>query len=358
MLSFHFTLYSNSRKKLRRALTDAQSSGNIGLAHRIRAILALDSGHSFDDVASIFSVTVKTVKKWLENYLLKGLKGLLTKKRRGRPSRLKKSQKRELSRLIEAGPSESGFPGNCWRSPMIQQMIWDRFRVIYSAKYISQLLRNLGFSYHKACFESDHLDHEKRKDWIERRWPKILAEAKVKNAYLLFCDEASFPQWGTLAYTWGRKGQKIKIKTSGKRKGYKVFGAIDYFTGRLFFHCQEGSFNSRSYAEFIQGILYQTRKQIILIHDNARYHTCGDMQDYFDAHDKRLTVYELPTYSPDYNPIERLWKKIKERGIHLHYFPTYESLKDKVYSMLLEFLKSPNEVLSLFAQDSNLSPSA
>jgi transposase len=41
-------------------------------------------------------------------------------------------------------------------------------------------------------------------------------------------------------------------------------------------------------------------------------------------------VFLLPSYSSDYNPIEKLWEKIKEKEIHLQYFPTFESLKKKV----------------------------
>ncbi len=51
----------------------------------------------------------------------------------------------------------------------------------------------------------------------------------------VFEDEASFAPWGSLSYTWARRGQQPEVPTSGKRKGYKVFGAIEYFSGRLFY---------------------------------------------------------------------------------------------------------------------------
>lgn len=72
------------------------------------------------------------------------------------------------------------------------------------------------------------------------------------------------------------------------------------------------------------------------------------MQRFFEAKSHRLTVFNLPSYSPDYNPIEKLWKKIKEKKIHLHYFPTFDSLKNKVEEALLHFKDLKNEVLSLF----------
>jgi transposase len=72
------------------------------------------------------------------------------------------------------------------------------------------------------------------------------------------------------------------------------------------------------------------------------------MNKFFEDNSARLTVYRLPSYSPDYNPIEKLWKKVKEKGTHLHYFPTFEDLKNKVEETLLLFKNAPKEVLSLF----------
>ena len=114
---------------------------------------------------------------------------------------------------------------------MIQQLIYDRFGVLYNVFSIAQLLKNLCLSYQKAAFVSDHLDEDKRQAWCTTTWLQLVRLAKERHALLLFGDEASFPQWGTLTYTWARHGRQPKVKTSGKRKGYKVFGLLEYFTG-------------------------------------------------------------------------------------------------------------------------------
>ena len=72
------------------------------------------------------------------------------------------------------------------------------------------------------------------------------------------------------------------------------------------------------------------------------------MNEFFEVHKDRLTVYNLPSYSPDYNSIEKLWKKVKEKGTHLHYFPTFQALKNKVEEVLLYFENIKQEVLALF----------
>jgi len=94
--------------------------------------------------------------------------------------------------------------------------------------------------------------------------------------------------------------------------------------------------------------MQQAKKHIILIQDGARYHTSKAMKEFFARHSNQITVCQLPSYSPDYNPIEKLWKKIKEKEVHLHYFPTFDSLKDKVEEVLLHFKDLKNEILSLF----------
>ena len=69
-------------------------------------------------------------------------------------------------------------------------------------------------------------------------------------------------------------------------------------------------------------------------------------------------MFHLPSYSPDYNPIEKLWKKVKEKGTHLQYFPTFEDLKAKVDESLIQFDDAPEEIISLFAMYDQLSDAA
>jgi transposase len=350
MLVFQLKLTVAQREQLQTMLTIAQKLGKRQQVTRVLAILAFTEGcaHTANTVASVLQVSAEAVRQWVSLFLAGGPAGLAAKGRPGRRPRLTKTQKRKLYDLIVAGPSKAGFPGACWRSPMIQEWIHQKYQVSYSVYYIAQLLKNLGLSYQKARFVADAADPQKRQEWREKTWPAILQLAQEKKAYILFGDEASFPQWGTLTYTWAPRGQQPVVKTSGKRKGYKVFGLIDYFTGRFFYQCTEARLASASYQEFLRGVLSKTRKPIILIQDGAKYHTSKSMREFFARHAHRLTVFDLPSYSPDYNPIEKLWKKIKQKETHLHYFPTFESLMNKVEEAMVRFANAPEEVLSLF----------
>jgi transposase len=347
MLNFRLTITTDQRQALDRKLTAAQQRGDLRLVKFILTIFAIVHYQDTAQAAQVLQLSLAQVERYVHLFLCYGVRGVAFKSSPGRRRKLTKAQQRELGQLIDAGPPACGLSGACWRSPMIQQLIKERFGVSYSVFYIAELLRNLGFSYQKAAFVSDHLNEIERRRFRQQTWPQILRLARAQQALLLFGDEASFPQWGTLTYTWARRGQQPLVKTSGKRKGYKVFGLIDYFSGRFFHQGQEGRLNSTAYIAFLQQVLEQTSAPVILIQDGARYHTSAETKGFFAAHRERLTVFQLPSYSPDYNPIEKLWKKLKEQETHLQYFPTFAGLTAKVEQALIKFEHAPQEILSL-----------
>ena len=143
-------------------LREFERYGDLRSAKRVMTILAISAGQVLDNIAQILKVDPLTVYRWLQKFLLGGPESLKSMKSPGRKPALTKSQKRELDKMITDGPSECGFPGACWRSPMIQKLIYEKFGVFYSVHYISQLLKNMGFSYQKAKFVSDHHDPVER----------------------------------------------------------------------------------------------------------------------------------------------------------------------------------------------------
>lgn len=348
MNSIRITITNKTAKNLERMRDLASELGDLRLFKRVSAIFGVGSGYSVSEVAVLLDVTQESVRSWISDFLRFGIKSLKLKKTTGRPHKLTPTQKKKLSQIIKDGPMEAGYPGACWRSPMIQDLIQKIFKVFYSVFYIAQLLKNIGFSFQKAKFESSHHDKKKRREWLEKTWPEILMKAKRLGAYILFGDEASFPQWGSLSYTWAPVGETPMVKTSGKRRGYKVFGLIEYSTGQFFSQAQEGRLTTATYLHFLEEVIEKTDKHLMIIQDGAKYHTSVEAKAFFDDNSDRMTIYQLPTYSPDYNPIEALWKKIKQTGTHLQYFPTFESLTQKVDLMLGIFEKEVKEVLKLF----------
>lgn len=325
-MKFRFRFITSTLVRLRTALNKAYDRGAARLVRRISALLAYGQGQEVSAVADDLSVSPETVYIWLRAFLVDRFASLGYRAGAGRPSNLTKTQKRRLKQLINAGPLAYGFTRGCWSSLLIQEMILLEFGVLYNRHYICDLLKNLGYSYQKAKFVSAHLDPQARQQWLEVTWPALLQKAHRRKALLLFVDEASFPQWGTLSYTWALRGQQPEVPTSGVRKAYKVFGAADALAGRLFYHGIEGRFNSDTYAQFLTQLMHQTKRHLMIIQDGARYHTSKATQAFFQTHRARLTCCQLPSYSPDFNPIEHLWKTVREDATHNKYFPHFEDV--------------------------------
>ena len=326
----------------------ASKAGDLTRFKKAKAISLVVAGYTYHAAANVLEITADSVSTWVNRFMTDRWDIFVSGKSPGRPPKLTKSQKCRLTRAIKLGPAGNGYPGACWRSPMVQDFIRKTFGVFYSVFYIAELLKNLGFTYQKARFAADHLDEAARRQWLVDTWPRILSLGRRRQAYILFGDEASFPQWGSLSYTWSPRGEQPVVRTSGKRKGYKVFGLVEYFSGKFFTKALEERLTSVTYGEFLTEVMAKTRKHLIIIQDGARYHTSRAMREFFCHHKDRLTVFQLPSYSPDFNPIEKLWKKIKERGVHMQYFPTFEALKNKVEEMLLHFADARSEILVLF----------
>jgi transposase len=338
-------------KALQARLQDAYRRDDVRLVRRISVLLEL-----FTQTASVtvlcerWGLSPSCLYDWQKAFMVRGMDSLVYRHSGGRPEKLTPRQKKRLVELIEAGPMVVGCETACWNAVLSRVLIWREFGVLFNRHYVCTLLHNMGFSFQKARFVSDHLDAAKRLAWLQDKWPVILRAAKRCKGMILFEDEASFAQWGSLSYTWARRGHQPEVPTSGKRKGYKVFGAIEYFSGRLFYQGLEDRFNSDSYHTFLQMILAQPHTHLFLIHDGARYHTSAATQAFLAAHHDRITAPPLPSYSPDYNPIEYLWKKTKQRATHNKYFKEFTALTISVEKALAYFAMHPEEVLGLFGR--------
>ncbi len=304
-------------------------------------------------IAQRLGVALSTVYAWLKTFMQHGIAALKCGpgpgSKRGRKAKLAQGQLEPLKQMLLAGPIAGGYASGVWNGALVARLIEREFGQSYHPRYVPSLLKDLGFSYQKARFVSDHLDPLRRAEWLESEWPNLVKMAREQQALLLFGDEASFAQWGSLSYTWALRGHQPVVATTGIRKAYKVFGLLDYFTGQLFYTGHTERFNTASYCEFLSSLLAKTpsSQKIMVVQDGARYHTARATKEFIAAHCERLSVYQLPSYSPDYNPIEHLWRRIKRKATHNHYFENFEQLVASVEAALAELVAKPEEVRAL-----------
>jgi hypothetical protein len=211
------------------------------------------------------------------------------------------------------------------------------------------LLHNLGFSSQQARLVSDHLHEAKRLEWRRCQWPRIVRHARPRQALWLFGEEARLAPGGSLSSPWAPKGEQPAGPTSGNRKGYKVFGLIDSFSGQFFSKTQEGRCHADSSAAFVLDVWAQTRRHGV-IHDGARYHTSQAMPQFVNAHAARLPMEQLPAYAPEFTPLAHLGKQVKKEATPLKYFPEFTHLQAEVDRALRHFAHTPREITGLMAR--------
>ncbi len=105
-----------------------------------------------------------------------------------------------------------------------------------------------------------------------------------------------------------------------------------------------GKFNGETYVKFLRQLIDHFDSPIILIEDGAPYHRAGVVKDFMAEHQDRITLEPLPAFSPDFNPIEKLWKNTKRQATHLKYFSTFEKLRASVLKVFNEYLEEANQI--------------
>ena len=191
---YRFSLSKPRRETLEKMQREARQRGSMKLYQRSTALLLLDKGLYQEEVAAALGVCVRTVQKWLSLYLRGGVKTLRPRKSPGRPSYLTQEQKRVLFNEIAKGPQDCGDKGGVWTAAMIQDYILKKFQRLYSVKYLSQLLRQMGLSHIKPKFVYSLTRPEFKEQvlWIRHQIPQLLENVQQANGVLLWEDESAF----------------------------------------------------------------------------------------------------------------------------------------------------------------------
>jgi len=106
-----------------------------------------------------------------------------------------------------------------------------------------------------------------------------------------------------------------------------------------------GKFNGATYIEFLKQLLAHYDGKIFLVEDGAPYHHSKIVTEFKALNAGRLTITPLPAYSPDYNPIEKLWKNTKRDATHLKYFKTFEDLYESVVKTFKSYMQDASKII-------------
>ena len=166
----------------------------------------------------------------------------------------------------------------------------------------------------------------------------------------MYGDEASFEQSGTLCRHWAERGVGHEVKSFPTRKKAKVIGAVVMGADPKWHFSWVDRFNGTTFLRFLKRLVrhYKGRK-IHLIVDNARYHKTKEISTWLKDKTDKIEIHPLPPYSPEFNPVELVWKETKKKTTHNRYFPSLALLKQRLFRRFNRFQGNPASLRNLIA---------
>jgi transposase len=282
---------------------------------RLSACEALEQGVSADEIAKVLKVSRSSVFEWQKAYRAHGPQALRTKRTRGPDSKLSDGQMSQLYRLVAGNdPRQLSFGLALWTRGMIQELIFRQFGVRLSIVSVGNILGKLGMSPQRPLYRSYEQDPEKVAEWKERTFPQIQARAKKEGAAIFFADEASVRTNYHAGTTWAPAGKTPVVSGSGRTRSISMVSAVSP-RGELHFQVHETGIRQEEFLEFCKMLLADAGRPVFLIMDNSQVHRAKILKTYADQSNGMLTLFFLPPYSPDLNPDEWVWKKVKHDNL-------------------------------------------
>ncbi len=170
---------------------------------------------------------------------------------------------------------------------------------------------------------------------------------KDEHIDLWSLDECHFQQHGTRCRMWvPREDHDPIVFHAPTRKSVALFGAVNLRRGVLttMFAPQ---FNAITFEAFLRLLLRHrscSREKMVVILDNAKYHHATVLAPFLEPRRPFFQLDFLPPYSPDLNPIERVWKYLRKLATHNKYFPQLDQLTQAVTNQI-KFFEKPNGAL-------------
>jgi transposase len=312
-------------------------------ADRIKAIILLGRGWSFEEVAEVLLINEKTVRLWHEKYTRGGTDELLALHYEGKAASLNAEQQAKLAEHLD---EHTYLTSNA-----IRAYIKKTYRVTYSPSGVKELLHRLGFSYKKPKHVPGKLDPQKQEAFVAEY--EILRETKGENDPIYFAD-ACHPQHNSIpAYGWIRRGQEKHLKSNGGRKRVNIHGAVNIESKDILTDFAK-SINKESSLRLFQKIeaKHPEAQVIHVIVDNASYYTAHWLQEQLKG--MKIKLHFLPSHSPNLNVIERLWKFFKKEILYNTYYEKFEDFLVACKNFFRCRTKYRDELRSLLTENFHL----
>ena len=268
---------------------------------RLRAVHAIEQGMAVSDVAEAYQTHRSTVYRWWNRYCLHNKKGIIRQPGSGRRRSFDALDSLKLIELVLSSALSFGYESDLWTCRRIQEVIEVKFGLTISRCTIWRRLRETGLTYKKPEKEYLERSEKERTKWKRYDVPKIRRSIKKYRAILYFQDESNIELQSLLGKTWSPRGQTPSCKITGNRGGVSAMSSITK-RGELIFKLHTKRITSNEVISFLEQMLnHHPKRHLVVVMDRAPPHTSKKTSQ-FISNQKRLHVFHLPKYSPDWNP--------------------------------------------------------
>jgi len=315
------------------SLGELKESARVGsneTAIRCTALQMLLTGISRAQVGQALLVTDRALRKWVKAFNEKGVDGLIVRKRPGRTCIIREKKAEELVRLIEQ-PERARR--TFWTAKAFHGYISDAYQIECSYETVLRFFHKNGFAMKVPQPWPDRQD-EAQREAFRRRLQGLLQDPEAE---VWFADESGFEGDPRPRRRWDRKGQKTRVTKNGDHLRMNVMGMVCPRNGE-FFAIETSHSDSETFQAFldeaVRFIEFQRPKNILIV-DNASWH-------------RRKTInwhgwepMYLPPYSPDLNPIERIWLVMKAQWFNNYVCRNIDQLIDRLDKAILDVINHP-----------------
>jgi transposase len=282
-------------------------------------------------VCDALLVTNRALRTWINRFNESGVDGLIVKKRPGRTAIIRDQQAVELAELIDQ-PQQADR--TFWTAKAFHGYIGKEYQLQCSYETVLRFFHKQGYALKTPQPWPDRQDEELRETFLHEL-KELLDQPEVD---VWFADESGFEGDPRPRKRWDKKGRKTRVTKNGDHLRMNVIGMVCPRTGQ-FFAIEASHSDSATYQAFLDeadtSVSFE-RTTNILIMDNAAWHR------------RKSTNWHgwqpkyLPPYSPDFNPIERIWLTMKARWFNNHVCKNVEKLLERLDQAILDVIDHPD----------------
>lgn len=311
-------------------LTDRHRRTKDGVIRdRIKVVLSYDLGKSVEEIAEMLLLSPRSVSRYIKEYTDEKN---LQKRSGGSLERLSLSESELLTEHLDRQVYQ--------RVDAICDYVARNFSQEYSVSGMTRWLHRHGFSYKKPRVIPGKLDQERQALFIERYY-SILNQMN-DDEQLYFTDAVHPEHRVTPACGWIRKKDTKYIKTNAKNKRLHIMGGVALDTMDVV-AIEDETVNYKTTIKFLETLRSQSTfsGKIYLVADNAGYYTKKEVQA--RAKELNIELIFLPPYSPNLNPIERLWKIMHKNTTYNRYYKTFDEFADSIRAFFKKIPKNMHQ---------------